>query len=234
MADRRQSVRLKILLRGFLPTLLTVVLFVAACGEDEMSSPQKTTVQGSTPVLEELGAAFLDLLTQGLESTYKVTYRTITPEGDEHDTYVIVNRPPLGRVDLIPPDPSDLSSIIIGGDEESATVSCSGHPGEWECFEIQAFRNSILSAAGPIIFFTATDLVSFDVSETEGRTLTGQAARCFRLTPRGGAADEDAEYCLNMDGVPLYARGDFGTVEATEFSVEVSEQDFVPPVEPQR
>ncbi len=219
---------------GFLPAILLLVLLAYACGDEEAVPPPDPTVPGPTPVLEGVAATFRDLLTEGLDSTYKVTYQTTTPEGDKHDSYVIFNRPPLARVDLIPLDPVDLSSIIIGGNEESVTVSCSGREGEWECFEIQAFRGSILADAGPIIFFTATDLVSFDVSETEGRTLTGQAARCFRLTPRQGAAGEDTEFCLNMDGVPLYARADFGTVEATEFSVEVSQQDFVSPVDPQR
>jgi hypothetical protein len=60
----------------------------------------------------------------------------------------------------------------------------------------------------------------------------GLDIHCLRLSPRDRAS-EVTEHCLSKDGVPIYAISPFGTVEATEFSAQVSDEDFVPPAEPQ-
>ncbi len=185
-------------------------------------------------MLEGAAAAFLDLLTEGLDSTYKVTYQTTTLEGDKGDTTIVFHRPPLTRIDTIPPESSVPSALIIGGDRDTLTVSCSGGPDQWECFEIEPLGDSLLIAAGPFVFLDAAEVASYEVNETEVRTIAGQSARCFRLVSQEAeAGEEDVEYCLNDNGVPLYGAPLFGTVEATEFSTDASDEDFAPPVEPQ-
>ena len=230
--------------RVVLLTILVAILAAGACGGDEdrnTASPDTTAAASDTrsatplssPVSGDASAILVNLFNDGLNATYKVTYETTLSEGDEGDSYVVFNRLPLTRIDTIPANSSEPYSLIIGG-EGTATVSCSGGPDQWQCFETERFGGPLLFTAGPFVFFDADDLASFDVSETEGRTLAGQSARCFQLRPRVGQADEPLEYCLNGDGVPLFSAPLFGRVEATEVSLDVSEQDFAPPAEPQR
>ncbi len=208
-----------------MPLLAAFVLLAASCGGGTNGSGG----QEPTPDLDETGVILLDLLAQGLESTYQVTYRTETPEGDQHDKYIVLNKPPLARIDIVPP--VDPPSTII--DQETATVACSGTPDGWECSEIPSLGDSIIAVAGPVGLFTSTaDLASFDVVETDMRALVGQDARCFLLSPREGEPVGAAEYCLSAAGVPLSVAGPFGTVEATDFSLEVSDLAFIAPPGP--
>ncbi len=219
-------------LKGFLLAIIVLVSLVAACGDDEVGPPPNATDQEPTPVLEGAGATFIDLLTQGLDSTYTVTYETLTPEGAKSDTYRVFYRPPLARIDSIPPDPSLPSALITGGDKDTVTISCSGGPDQWKCFEIEPLGDSLLMAAGPVLFLSAVDVAPFEVTETEQRTIAGQVARCFRLSPRERNTVEDIEYCLSKEGVPLYSALDVRTIEATEFSAVALDEDFLPPAEP--
>ena len=215
----------------FFRTMAVAALLLVACGDGEEGARTAGTPPPSL-VLEGASAALVDSLTQGLSSTYKVTYETRSPEGEEGDTYIVFNKPPLTRIDTIPPRSSHPSSLLIGG-ESAAAVSCSGGPRQWECSEIEPVGDSLLTAAGPVVFLRATDVTSFDVREAEELRVAGQPTRCFRLSPRQGKKGDVAKYCLNPNGVPLYTSADFGIVEAIEFSAEVSDQEFVPPVEPQ-
>lgn len=214
---------------------VSLVLAASACGGGEESAPSDagSRTPMSTPVSGDAGPTLLEMLTRGLNATYKVTYQPTSPSGDVGDSYIVFNRPPFTRIDIIPSGSSEPSSLIISH-ESGATVSCSDGPDDWKCFEMAPFDEPLISAAGPFIFFSASDLESLEVSETEGRRIAGQASRCFAISPRQGERAEEIEYCLNSDGVPLYSAPLFGTVEATEFSLDVSEQDFASPVEPQR
>lgn len=232
---------LKTLLRVSLAAILALALLAGACGGNEEAAPAtpETTADTSfgtplsTPLPGDAGATLVDLLTRGLNATYKVTYETTSAEGSEGDGYVVFNRPPLTRIDFSPPGLSEASSSIIGG-EGLATISCSDGPDQWECFEIPPLGGSLLFTAGPFVSLNHDDLASLDVNETQGRSIAGQAARCFRVSPRRGESGEELDYCLNSDGVPLYSAPLFGNVEATEFSVDVLDEDFTPPAEPQR
>jgi hypothetical protein len=240
----------KTLARVSLPTIAVVLVLTAACGGKEQGTPvssatptggRPATVASvtstdasatvpSTPVPGDARATLVDLFSRGLNTTYKVTYQTSAPDGNK---YIVSNRPPLTRIDAISPGSSSPFSSVIGT-QGSATVDCSGGPDSWECSQTPAAGESLLVIASPVIFPTASEVDFSDVRETEARTIAGQAARCFRLRPPQGGADKEIEYCLNSDGVPLFSAGSFGTTQAIEFSVDVSSEDFVPPVEPQQ
>lgn len=220
------------LVRAFLP-MAVLVLVAAACGGGNGNEQKKATeTGGATPILEGASKELFELLAGGLDVTYKATYQTTTPEGQEGDTYVVINKPARARIDIISADASEPSSVIIGGDSNTETIGCSGSAEQWECSEIEPLGGSLVRAAGPFPFFSATDLQLFDVMESESRAVAGQDARCLQLSPRDRAS-EDTVYCFTADGVPLYTASPFGTVEATEFSTQVVDRDFEPPAQPQ-
>lgn len=211
--------------RVFLPAIVVLFLLATACGGDSDGSSEGAP----TVILEGASRIFLELLNRGLEETYTITYQTPSFEGDDVETYVFVSKPPRTRIQFATGDPSEPSSLIIG--DANGAVSCSRGPAEWECFNIEPLGQSLLYSAGPFTLFSPDDLLSFNVREISGRRLTDQDARCFQLLPKQG--EEVLEYCFNGDGVPLYSAPLFGNVEAVEFSLEVSDQEFVPPAEPQ-
>jgi len=225
----------KTLLRVPLVTMTAVLLLAVACGGQEKSAPTTPTealsgTPPSSPVSGDASATLLDLLAGGLDIIYKVTYQTTAPDGN---TYVVFNRPPDTRIDTVAPGSSEPSSSIIAA-QGPGMVSCSGGPDHWECSEVPPPEDPLVVAASPVIFPKAADLESFEVSETGARQIAGEAARCFRLHARQEEAGREVEYCLNSDGVPLFSAGPFGSALATEFSVDVSDDDFTPPAEPRR
>ncbi len=144
---------------------------------------------------------------------------------------MVFNKPPLTRVDTLPAGSTAPSSLVIGGGKETTTIACSRGPNALKCAEIEPLGDSLLSAAGPIIFLGPADVALALVAEAPGRSVAGQATRCFRIGVEqqpGGAA----EYCLTADGVALFTNSQVGTVEATAYSTAVTDADFAPPVQP--
>ncbi len=217
--------------QALLPIALFTLILAACGGNGGAKQSSATATQAGTPVLTGTAKEFVDLLGQGLDATYKITYRTISPEGDEGDTYVIFNKPPLTRIDTVSIGASDPSTLLIGGDRETTTISCSGGPDDWQCFDIEPLGDSLLTAAGPVLYLTPFDLARADVSDAGERTVAGEVARCFRLSLGDGGGE--AEYCLSAFGVPLSSATEVGTVEATEVTPTVDAEDFTPPAEAQ-
>ena len=223
------------LLRALLPAIIALALLVAGCGDDEGNGePQgtPTPTPEATPVLEGVSKELVDLLARGLDVTYKVTYQTTTPEGQEGDTYVVINKPPRARIDTIPVGQEQPNSLIIGG-QGVAALSCSGGPNEWQCFELEGGDTSPIQTAGPVVFLRALDLTGLHVTETGSRLIADQATRCFELRADEDGFDAQAEYCLNSDGITFYTRSEVGTVEAIEVTTNVPDSAFEPPAEPQ-
>ncbi len=222
MQPRMQSV--------FLPIVL-LALLVAACGGGSGGGQQAATDTAQpTPVLEGVSKELIELLGRGTQVSYRATYVTASPEGEAGDSYVVFNKPPLTRIDTVPAGSTAPSSLVIGGGKETTTIACSGGPNVWKCSEIEPLGDSLLAAAGPIIFLRPADVTQVPVAEAQGRSIAGQATRCFRIGAEeqpGGAA----EYCLTADGVALITSSQVGTVEATTYSTAVTDADFAPPAQ---
>ncbi len=220
------------MMRSFL-AIAVLLLFVVGCsggkGDEQKSA---TETPAAAPTLEGASRDVFGFLAQALNATFKVSYQTTSAAGAPADTYVIYNKPPMTRIDIIAANSNTPSSIVIGGNKNTRTTSCSGGPGAWKCAEIAPLGDSLLAAAGPFSFLTAAELVSYQVTEIERRTIAGQEARCFKLQPKP-PDEEPREYCFNSDGVPLYSSPLFGIVQAVEFSTQVAADDFAPPAEPQ-
>ena len=77
---------------------------------------------------------------------------------------------------------------------------------------------------------TLTD-PTINVLSTSSRNIAGEDANCYTVS--GPDIEGEAEMCLSSEGVPLFtketAAGVETTMEATDFSHDVSDSDFEPP-----
>lgn len=216
----------------FLPILLTA-LFAAACGGSSTGANRATETPETAPALTGPSKDLVDLLDRGTQVQYKIGYRAHSLEGEEGDGYVVFNRPPLTRIDTVSPTLQAVTSLVIGGNEKTQTVSCSGGVNRWKCYKIEPLGASLLRSASPIIYVDPAEIDQFEVTEGPQREIAGEPARCFRLVPKDQEEEASAEYCLRADGVPLYTSSLTGIVEAWAVSADVSGEDFTPPAEPQ-
>ncbi len=219
--------------------LILMLLFATACGgggDKDDAQPtgaaQVTAPSDATPALEGVSKEFADLLTQGLTATFKVTYETTAPDGALGDASIVYNSETATRIDTLPADVAETQSRLMRNGEGD-TVGCTGGPDAWSCTSIAPIGESLVATAGPVPYLNASDIALFDVSSSDARNAAGAATECFLLTPRNEGLTEH-EYCFSEDGVPLYVRSSSGTTEATEYATEVSDQDFVPPAEPEQ
>jgi len=65
------------------PLIALLALLVAACGGGSGGGQQAATATPGTPALEGAGKELLGLLAQGVQVTYKVTYQTTSPDGEQ-------------------------------------------------------------------------------------------------------------------------------------------------------
>jgi hypothetical protein len=197
-------------------------------GDDDTNQGAPTATIELTGTAREYAAS----LDNGLTAIFRVTYETTTPEGDPGEVYIIYNRPPMARVDIVPADPAEGQTLFIGRDGEDNVTGCSGGPDAWECSETP-LGGPVLRTAGPVAFYTANDLTQFEVTRLpQDRTIAGQSTTCYEFTPNGAGGGEPSEFCLTDSGVVLYSSTPSQTVEATEFSSTVEDADFTPPVTP--
>ena len=235
---------------------LLVVLFVLlssvllwACGGDEEEKPGATTAPAATSPAEGTAPAeespeadrtpqaqgdvgeFGDLAEKFAEATFKATYE-IASTGGEQDlagTMTWYKKGDDVRVDI---------ESEIEGETESATIIergdqsyfCSQIPELGEggtCFQSPEGSDDIaadfVGSVGEL--FTDPDV---EIVSTESRDVAGQEVDCFVV--HDPALEGDTEVCLTGDGVPLASRsttnGEEMVLEATDFSREVSDQDF--------
>lgn len=167
------------------------------------------------------------------QTPYRVRYETSFANGDKGAGYVIFNKPPLGRVDTVPSGASQpFLQLFI--DAEGKTSRCLPAGGQRQCVPAEPFATTLPLAVGPIVFPPATAFGSYDVTELDSRVFAGTPARCFHLAPTTAGREAEADYCFSLNGapVPLYGRGTFGVVEASDVSSAVSDGDFVAPTVP--
>lgn len=185
---------------------------------------------GTVEPVEEEAVAFVLLLNRALQETYKVTYLTTSPEGDEGDRYVIYNRPPLARIDLFARG-SDEAMSLVASRGSGLTVNCTRSASDWQCFEIDFSLAPLLIENGPIVFPELREIRATDLRETDARIFAGQTARCFELTTAESPQQGTLEYCFSPEGVVLYSSASFGSVEAIDIDSQVSDGDFKLPVD---
>ena len=182
----------------------------------------------ATPAPLRTNDTFAALWIAAQQTPYKVRYETSLVNGDKGASYVVFNKPPLGRVDTIPSGASQ-PFLQLFVDAEGKASRCLPAAGGRQCVLIDPFATALPLAAGPIVFPPATAFGSYDVTELDSRAFAGTPARCFHLAPTTSGLEAEADYCFSSNGapVPVYGRGTFGVVEASEISSAVVDADFV-------
>ena len=171
--------------------------------------------------------AFAALWLAAQQTPYKVRYET-SFKGDKGASYVIFNKPPLGRVDTIPSGGSQpFSQLFV--DADGRAIRCTPLAEQLQCVSIEPFATPLPLAAGPIVFPPTAPFDSYGVTELDSQVFAGMPARCFHLASTKEGIDADYCFSLNDAPVPLYGRGTFGVVQASEVSSTVSDGDFVAP-----
>lgn len=190
-------------------------------------TPGATAGGGWTPTAEQSRDAFAALWVASQKSTYTVRYETVSAGGERGNTYRIFNKPPLARVDTILPGASEPAAQVIDNGA-GALVDCRSDAGQYRCVAMDALAAPLPLAVGPVVFPAPATFDSFDIAETENRTIAGRPARCFQLKAKQGVAEAESAYCFSFSEapVPVYGSGSFGTAEATELSADVSEAGF--------
>ncbi len=179
----------------------------------------------ASPVADTPATTLARLLNDGLNATYRVTYRTESPDGEAGDEVTIFNRPPLSRLDRGSPGAAQPDSTTIQRRGGPAIV-CSGSP-DWQCLQVSDLGPSIVVSGGPIFLPSADDFSSAVITELGSRIIAGVTAQCFSVAPADPSLT--VEYCLDVDGVPLRSRSAVGTVEASSISSTVTDADFTVP-----
>jgi hypothetical protein len=225
---------------------LLVVSFVVissvlawACGgggEEKPSgptAPAATSPAGKTPEAQEGGGQFGDLAEKFGKATFKVTYQlsgggaaatggsmTWYKKGDNlrMDIGGEVEGEQTSAILIVRPDTSyycsEMPEMGEGGTCFSAPTETGQGAGEMVA-ELEA---------------TLTD-PNVDIVSTSSRKIAGEDANCYTL--RSPDIEGESEVCLSNEGVPLFTKetveGAETTLEATDFSRDVSDSDFEPP-----
>jgi hypothetical protein len=223
---------------------LLVVLFVVtssvlvwACGggggqeSKTPTAPAAATSPGETPQAQGDVGEFGDLAKKFAEATFRATYQVASTGGEQElsGTMTWYKKGEDVRVDL---------ETEVQGETESASIIqragqsyfCAQIPelgGSGTCF--QSLEESGDVTAG---FISSLDELltnpEAEIVSSESRDVAGQRVDCFVV--RDPNLEADSEVCLTEDGVPLASKsttsGEETTLEATDFSREVSDQDF--------
>ena len=225
---------------------LSVVLFVAlspvlaaACGggeekeSDAPTAPAAATSAGETQAQGDVGE-FGDLAEKFAAATFKATFQ-VTSSGGEQDlagTMIWYKKGDDLRVDI---------ETEVEGETETATIIqlsdqsyfCTQVPQLGEggtCFQAPDQTDDITADFVGSLDDLLTD-PEVEIVSTESREVAGQEVDCFVV--RDPDSEGDSEVCLTDEGVPLASTsttsGEETILEATAFSVEVSDEDFEPP-----
>ena len=229
--------------------LALLVALLAACKSD--SKGGKTPTSDETPAASETpddgddggdgGGGLQDLERLASEAagefTGKITYGITTEVGGQtvEQEWVMVQRPPDSRFEIVSSDGGQESRTIVIQTEDKSYV-CVSAGGSESCFESDQTQ-SYTAGFAPLFEIPQTiaggigDVGLVDKSERE---IGGVPANCFSVDTAalGGGA---SELCFSDEGILLLLRSEAGgtsfTFEAKSVSTDVTDADFEPPYE---
>jgi hypothetical protein len=215
-------------------------LLAWACGgggEEKPSGPTtpaatslagETPEAGTTPEAQQAGGQFSGLADRFRDSTFKVTYQ-ITGEPAAEGTMIWYKKGENLRMDMggQVQGQQETDILIVRPD---ITYYCSDMGQGGSCYSTQTQAGQGVEEMVSELEKTLTD-PSVEIVSTSSRAIVGQDADCYTI--RAPDSEGESQVCLSDEGVPLFTQetvsGQQMTMEATDFSRDVSDSDFEPP-----
>jgi len=221
---------------------LATALALAACdGDDDgRDGDDRTTPSGSS--LDPAAQEFESLRSRWRDGKYIVKYDfslvvderiegTITSykDGSDRQRLDVTTTQEGQEVEVTILDTPELSAFCLKGGELGEALGQPTDEGLCIAGEEALDENPLGNIAD---LFGGFDDPKAAVLGTTDRQIAGVTAKCYRV--KSPSADAPSETCFSDDGVLLAvsseATGEL-TLEATEFSHDVSDDDFLPPYE---
>jgi len=229
-----------------LTALIAATIALAACSGAAPPTPQSTqATQASAstavstaavaatkaPSAPTSGPNISDVLKAGKATTYKATYtQSITAAGQTAATEQTWYAKGANTRFDFSAGPGALISVYSLAD---GTFLCTSAGGTAFCQKTAAQAAFVQNPAADFALQLQGDPSKFAASFTGSQTLAGQQAQCFSVKSVAGGAFGDVNTCYSSNGVPLKttiaAAGSTVTTEATAFTTDVSDADFVLP-----
>jgi len=230
--------------------LALLVALLAACKSD--SKGGKTPTSDETPEAtdtpdnggdggggggDEGLQDLADLASQAAEGlTAKVTYQyTSETNGQTIEAeWVMVQRPPDSRFEIVSSEGGQESRTIVIGTADKSYI-CVSAGGSESCFESDQTDQytSLFDSIFAVPQSIAGGIGDVGLVDESAREIGGVDANCFSVDTAalGGAS----EICFSDEGLLLYLRGESAgssfTYEAKSASTDVADADFEPPYE---
>jgi hypothetical protein len=192
----------------------------------------KTSPAGETPSAQG-GGAFADLAGKFGKSTFKVTYQLSGGGAAATQGSMTWYKKGDNLREDFEADGGGQQGNVILIIRPDTSYYCTEMPetGEGDtCFSVPTEAGGGVGDMVAELEKTLTD-PNLEVVSTSSRKIAGEDAKCY--TVRSPDIEGEAERCMSGDGVPLFWRettqGVETTMEATDFSRDVSDSDFEPP-----
>jgi hypothetical protein len=193
----------------------------------------ETPTVGETPEAQAGGGEFSGLADKFGKATFKVTYQ-LSGGGAAatQGSMIWYKKGDNLRMDIAGEVAGQQGNVILIILPDT-TYYCTSAPEMGEsgtCFSAPSEAGQGVSQTAADLEKTLTD-PNLEVVSTSSRSIAGEDAKCY--TVRSPDIEGEAELCMSGDGVPLFSKetvqGAETTMEATDFSHNVSDSDFEPP-----
>ncbi|MBV8304051.1 MAG: hypothetical protein JOZ04_07560 [Acidimicrobiia bacterium] len=217
-----------------LAAVALVACTAVACGQHE--SPAAKTLDerqnqarqvasraGLSPAVQD----FLALYATAADNSFTVTYGPSAAG----TSIVLVQDPPLRRVDLVAPPVTRSVFVTAQG-----TYDCALDNQKWACEQAQQQEGPPGLLAPADIDRTVAELQAAKTNYTfavTDRTIAGTRARCLVTTPRPGVAGGGSTLCLSPRGAVLLVEGAGNPLRAVKYSTSVDTRRLALPATPE-
>jgi hypothetical protein len=234
-------------------SILITVLLIAACGgggtpaaapsapaaAGESAAPAPAATAGASQAAA--GPAFADILRSGKLTSYRVSYK-MTTTGSGQDTGALEQtwyfKPPNTRLDFAMSDgyggTSKISMFYLATGSYFCTIATEGNT----CMQVAADGAGAQNLGFEIQDSFQNDPSAFNATISTGRSIAGQTALCYVIKGAAAVIFSEGTFCYTQTGVPLLsqwsAAGSSFTMEATSFTADVPDSDFVLPATPMK
>jgi hypothetical protein len=190
----------------------------------------ETPTVGNTPEAQGGGSQFSDLAAKFGNATFKVTYQLSgTGAAVTNGSMTWYKKGDSLRMDITGEIEGQQTSaiLIVRPDNTYVCSEMPGVGGGGSCF---VAPSGTTGGAGDIVSEFQNTLTdpTINVLSTSSRNIAGEDATCYTVSAPD--IEGQAEMCLTSEGVPLFTHETAGgvetTMEATDFSHDVSDSDF--------